>query len=196
MKFITYIQKYYHSFRSVTDLKAKGIHFRPSPTESLMDVKFTSNFLYAQVQLPFWCVSVNSKVFFLNIIAFEFSPNNLTCCEVTAYMHFMKSLIERPEDVKELREKRILITMLGSDEEVLSVYKEINTYWGFNDHIYHDVKEKIQSHYNSKRKTWIAELIHTYFRSPWTILTFLAAFTLLCLSSLQTCYTVYPKSDK
>ncbi|KAG8363657.1 hypothetical protein BUALT_Bualt19G0045300 [Buddleja alternifolia] len=189
-------KKYYHSFRSVTYLKKNGIYFGPSSTQSLMDVKFISNFLYAQLQLLVWFVSIYTKVFFLNTIAFEFSPNNLTRCEVTAYMHFMKSLIERPEDVKELREKRILINQLGSDEEVLNVYKEINTYGGANREIFLEVKEKIQKHYNSKRKTWIAELIHTYFRSLWTVLTFLAAFTLLSLSCIQTYYTMHPKSDK
>ncbi|KAG8363656.1 hypothetical protein BUALT_Bualt19G0045200 [Buddleja alternifolia] len=188
-------KKYYHSFRSMTYLKAKGIHFGPSPTQSLMDDKFISNFLYAQLQLPVWFVSIYTKVFFLKIIAFEFSPKNFTHGEVTTYMHFMKSLIETPEDVKELREKGILINQLY-DEEVWNVYKEIHTFRVTNTQIFHDMKEKIQAHYNSNRKTWIAELIHIYFHSSWTVLTFLAAFTLLFLGSLQTYYTMHPKSDK
>lgn len=41
---------------------------------------------------------------------------------MAAYINFMKMLIVRPEDVKELREKKIFY-MLGSDEDVSSIYK-------------------------------------------------------------------------
>ncbi|KAI3448831.1 hypothetical protein Pfo_005496 [Paulownia fortunei] len=182
------IKQYVHSFRSATDLKAKGIHFKPSSTQSLKDVKFKSKFIYAQLELPTWGVSIYTKVFFLNMIAFELSPNNPNMGEVTSYINLMKSLIESPADVKELREKKILYNMLGSDEEVLNVYKDINTYGAYNPQIFHVVKEKIQAHYNSKPKTWIAELIHTHFRTPWTIIALLAAMTLLALASVQVHY--------
>ncbi|KAI3448830.1 hypothetical protein Pfo_005495 [Paulownia fortunei] len=190
------IKKYVHSFRSATDLKAKGIHFKPSSTQSLMDVKFKSKFIYAQLELPTWGVSIYTKVFFLNMIAYELSPNNPNMGEVTSYINLMKSLIESPADVKELREKKILYNMLGSDEEVLNVYKDINTYGANNPHIFQDVKDKIQAHYNSKTKTWIAELIHTHFRTPWTLITLLAAMVLLALTAVQVHYAIPHKSNK
>lgn len=45
-------KKVTHSFRRVTDLKAKGIHFRPSATRSLKDVEFESHLLRATLHLP------------------------------------------------------------------------------------------------------------------------------------------------
>ncbi|XP_057801971.1 UPF0481 protein At3g47200-like [Salvia miltiorrhiza] len=186
------IKSFIHSFRSVTELKAKGIHFKPSPTQSLMDVNFKSNFFYATLQLPEWGVSTKTKVTFMNLVAYELSPNSPANGEVASYITFMKSLMERPEDVKELRERRIFINMLGSDEEVFNIYKDINTHGADNLEIFRAVKDDIQAHYNSSVKTWMAELIHTNFRSPWTITAFLAAVALLAISAGQLYYAVNP----
>ncbi|KAK4406312.1 hypothetical protein Sango_0637700 [Sesamum angolense] len=177
----------------VTALKAKGIEFKPSSSQSLKDVKFKSGFFYAQLELPTWFVSVYTKIFFLNMIAFELSPNNFNNCMVTSYINLMKSLIESPKDVKELREKKIMFNLIGSDEQVLEVYKEIDTYGTDNPHIFCNVKDKIQAHYNSKMKTWTAELIHTHFRTPWTVIGLLAAIYLLAIASINVYYSVHPK---
>ncbi|KAK4387757.1 hypothetical protein Sango_2382300 [Sesamum angolense] len=104
----------------------------------------------------------------------------------------MKSLIENPKDVKELRENGILFSRLGSDEEVVELFKEIDTYGLGSRYVFPDVKMRIEEHCNSKAKTWMAELIHTYFRSPWTAVALFAATFLLCLTFLQTFYTIRP----
>nr|XP_027071854.1 uncharacterized protein LOC113696673 [Coffea arabica] len=184
--------KYVHCFRSATELKAKGIHFRRSSADSLKGIKFKSGYFYATLEVPIWFVSIYTNVFFLNMIAYEMCPSTSTDRAVTAYIEFMKSLIDSPKDVKELREKKILLTTLGSDEEVLKVYKDINTYGVRNVTIFHGVKEKIQAHYNNKAKTWLAELFYTYFNSPWTAIALFAAAFLLVLTFLQTYYTVRP----
>lgn len=63
-------KKLVHSFRSVTELKAKGIHFKPNSTQSLMDVSFESGFFYGSLQLPEWGVSKKTRVAFMNLIAY------------------------------------------------------------------------------------------------------------------------------
>ncbi|KAL0349398.1 UNVERIFIED_CONTAM: hypothetical protein Sangu_1167600, partial [Sesamum angustifolium] len=130
------LRKELHSFRSVTNLKAKGIEVEPSSSRSLKDVEFKSGFFCAQLKLPTWFVSLYTKIFFLNMIAFELSPNNFNNHMVTSYINLMKSLIESPKDVKELREKKILFNFLGSDEQVLKVYQEIDTYGADNPDIF------------------------------------------------------------
>ncbi|KAL0377203.1 UNVERIFIED_CONTAM: hypothetical protein Scaly_0837900 [Sesamum calycinum] len=188
------LKKYVYSFRSATNLKAKGIYFKPSSSQSLKDAKFNSYLVYAQLELPTWGVSIYTKVFFLNMLAYEMSPNNINNGVVTSYINLMKSLIECTEDVKELREQKILYNMLGSDEQVRDVYKEIKTYG--NPPVFHDLQKKIQAHYNSKMKTWIAELIHTHFRTPWTVIGLLAAMSLLALASVNVYYSIHKKSNK
>lgn len=39
---------------------------------------------------------------------------------------------------------------------------------------------------------WRANLIHTYFRSPWAFLSLAAAIFLLALTVLQTLYSILP----
>ncbi|KAL0428486.1 UNVERIFIED_CONTAM: hypothetical protein Slati_3023400 [Sesamum latifolium] len=82
-------------FRSVTDLKAKGVRFRPS-SNFLTDIRFCSYSFYGLLQLPVWYVNNNSMVLFSNVIAFEMSPETDTDRDVISYVNFMKSLIETP----------------------------------------------------------------------------------------------------
>ncbi|KAH0711214.1 hypothetical protein KY284_012641 [Solanum tuberosum] len=79
-----------------------------------------------------------------------------------------QSLIS-PNDVKELREEKIIFNTLGSDEEVVQVYKGLKPYGADDPLLFKNVKRNIQEHYNSKGKTWIAGLIDTYFNSPWSL---------------------------
>ncbi|XP_047974392.1 putative UPF0481 protein At3g02645 [Salvia hispanica] len=153
-------------FRSVTDLIAKGIHLRKS-SHCLTDISFFSYGLFAQLHLPFFFVSDESKVFFSNLIAFEMSPVTATDYGVTSYFNFMKTLINNAKDVKVLREKGILISALASDEQMR-----------INEHC----------------KTWMADLFNTNFQSPWTVMALLAATFLLCLTFLQTYYTINPRN--
>ncbi|KAL0316772.1 UNVERIFIED_CONTAM: hypothetical protein Sradi_5555400 [Sesamum radiatum] len=180
-----------HPFRSVTDLKAKGIRFSAS-SNCLLNARFHSYCFYGLLQLPVLFVHDSTRVFFSNAIAFEMSPETKSDLTLTSYVNFMKSLIENPKDVKELRENGILFSRLGSDEEVVQVFKEIDTYGLSSGNVFQDVKMRIEEHCNSKAKTWTAELIHTYFRTPWTAVALFAAVFLLCLTFLQTFYTIRP----
>ncbi|PIN16936.1 hypothetical protein CDL12_10406 [Handroanthus impetiginosus] len=175
-----------HSFRSLTELKTKGIHLKPSPTQSLQDVNFKSNFTHAELQLPTLSAFPNTKTLFLNMMCYELDAQTWKRDFVTSYVNFMKSLIVKPEDVKELREKKILLGLRGSDEEIVKMYQDFNTHGVDNPHIYQNVKDMIESHYNSKTKAWMAEVISTYSRIPWTFLTLLV----VVLIALQTTYTI------
>nr|XP_016500785.1 PREDICTED: UPF0481 protein At3g47200-like [Nicotiana tabacum] len=181
-------------FHSVTDLKSKGIHFRPSEIASLNGVRFSpAEFCHsAKLKLPYWYVSPYTRSFFMNMIAYEFCPNVFTDKAVTAYVNFMKSLIVSQEDVKELREKKILMNSLGSDEQVVQVYKSLNTYGTEDESFFHKEKRNIEDHYNNKTRTWLSELKNTYFNSPWSIIALVGSIFLLCSDIVQTYYAVHP----
>ncbi|CAI9782832.1 unnamed protein product [Fraxinus pennsylvanica] len=144
--------KYNRQFRSVSYLRSKGIDFKPS-SYCLKSIRFNSYTFYGQVQLPVWLFTSISKLFFINMIAYETSPENDTGITIICYVNFLKSLIDKPEDVKELREKKILFSTLDSDEQVAKVIKEIDT-CGIDDYsIFDDVKTGIEKHYSSKART-------------------------------------------
>lgn len=182
-----------YTCRAVTDLKAKGIHFRPSKTVCLKDVRFRSySIFFGELSLPVRYISKTTKAIFSNLVAYEISPNNVTDYAVSSYVNLMKSLIHSADDVKELREQKILICDLSSDEEIVKLFQELCTYGMENAGIFYEVKQKLEEHYNSRAKTWMAELIHNYFESPWTAIALFAATFLLCLTFLQTLYTIHP----
>ncbi|CAA2966330.1 Hypothetical predicted protein [Olea europaea subsp. europaea] len=185
-------REYNRQSRSVTNLKAKGIHFKPS-SYCLKDIKFKSYIFFGQLQLPVLFFHANSKLIFMQLIAHEMSLKNEYKYTVLCYINFMQSLIVKSEDVKELREKKILFSNLDSDERIVEVIKGIDTHGRETDFIFDEVKTKIEKHCSSKGKTWFAELIHTHFHSPWTFTALLAAIFLLCLTFLQTYYTMNPR---
>ncbi|KAL1561603.1 UPF0481 protein [Salvia divinorum] len=175
-------------FRSVMDLKAKGIHFRPTKSKSyrLTDIEFRSHSFYGMLRLPILLLESKTKVILSNIIAMEMSPGSGTDFAVTSYVKFMKSLIMKAEDVKELREKGILVTAWQADDkEVVRMFRELETEGACRRDIFRGVRESINQHCRSKTKTFKAELIYTYFRSPWTTIALLAAVLLLCINCLN-----------
>ncbi|KAK2995067.1 hypothetical protein RJ640_028237 [Escallonia rubra] len=186
---------YTHSCRSATELKAKGINFRPSTGKSLTDIDFNSFGFYGQLEIPSRVITPSAKATFLNLIAYEMSPHTPNDFSVTSYIGFMKSLINHPDDVKVLRSNHILLNKLNSDEELAKMYMEISIPT-VNNAIFMNVQERIQEHYNSKAKTSIAQMISRYLSSPWTAIGLLAATLLLVLTFLQTYFTISPRSRK
>ncbi|KAJ8565113.1 hypothetical protein K7X08_001573 [Anisodus acutangulus] len=120
--------------------------------------------------------------------SYELCPNGPIDRAVVSYINFMKSLVISPNDVKELREEKIIFNTLGSDEEVVQVYKGLKTYGADDPLLFKNVKRNIQEHYNSKGKTWIAELIDTYFNSPWSLTALVVTVFLTFLTVVQTYY--------
>ncbi|KAL2458458.1 Plant protein of unknown function [Forsythia ovata] len=114
--------------RSVIELVKSGIHFKASKTTNFTDVDFKSYFIYGNLMLPPILVDDTTKPLLLNLAAYEMSPHGPSEFRVTSYICLMDSLISRAEDVKELREKRIIVNNLGSDEQLARLFNEIAAY--------------------------------------------------------------------
>ncbi|KAK4406307.1 hypothetical protein Sango_0637200 [Sesamum angolense] len=190
------VQRSPHTFRSVMDLKKKGIRFKPSSSRSFSDVKFESGLFCPQLRLPIKFVSIHTKIFYLNMVAFELSPQDRTNYVVISYIDLMKSLIESKEDVAELRKRKILYNALGSDEQVLEVFRDINTHANVDRTIFRDVKNKIEAHYSSTMKKWIGEVRDVHFRNPRTAIAWVAAVSLIAIASASLYYSARRGSNK
>ncbi|KAL6324001.1 hypothetical protein AAG906_006272 [Vitis piasezkii] len=182
------------SFRHIKELKAAGIHLQPSATSSLTDISFNSYFFYGYLKLPPIIVDDSTKPKFLNMVAYEMCPDAPDDYAVTSYVCFLYELIDQADDVKELRSKHILYNCLGSDEDVAKIFNEIG-----NDLVdpdaYKEVKTSIQKHYDKRVNTWIAEGLHEHFRSPWTIIAFIAAVLVLLFTGVSTYYALPGESS-
>ncbi|KAH7557163.1 hypothetical protein JRO89_XS11G0064300 [Xanthoceras sorbifolium] len=179
------------SYRSVKELKAVGIHFRPSKGHQLTNVQFRSIFLKGFVKLPLIIIDDSTKSMLLNMVAYEACPDAPDELGVSSYICFMDSLIDHAEDVKELRSNGILLNFLGSDQQVADLFNQIADNLVSNPYVYADVKDKLERHYKNKIKIWFAEWLHTHFTSPWTVLAFIGAIFALVLSVIQTYEAVY-----
>ncbi|CAN4109210.1 unnamed protein product [Withania somnifera] len=197
-----YLRGEWCSYRSAMELRRAGIRFRPGKSRRLSEVKFTSFHCSALLTLPPITIDDSTKSEFLNLVAYEACPDTPDDFGITSYLTFMDSLIDHSEDVKELRSKGILLNFLGSDQEVADLFNEIATDLVPNPHAYVDVKDKIEEHYNSKGKIWIAEWKNAHFNSPWTVFAFIAALFVICLqvsdtflAGTQTYYAINPKGN-
>ena len=184
--------KGWNSFRNVNELKAAGITFKPNNSGSLRDISFNSYLFHGVLKLPEIIIDDSSESRFLNLIAYEMSSEVPIDSEVTSYICFLDSLIDYPEDVKELRRRGVLRNFLGSDEEVATLFNEITTDLVLDFDAYEGVKHQIQRHYNNRVSTWMTEGLHNHFGSPWTFLAFVGALLALFLSAVQTWCTVFP----
>ncbi|XP_024625175.1 UPF0481 protein At3g47200 isoform X2 [Medicago truncatula] len=177
--------------RNIQDLKAVGIRLKSSNTPSPKDIHFSDGWFTAELTLPMIIVTDSSASTFFNLTAYEMCPDFENKYEICSFVVFMESLIDHPEDVKELRSKGILRNKLGSDEEVAHLFNIISTDLRKSG-TYNKVSENIHKHYRNKYKNWIAQRFHTHFSNPWAITAFLAAFIALALTFIQTWFTVNP----
>ncbi|KAB5519343.1 hypothetical protein DKX38_023662 [Salix brachista] len=181
----------HYLYYSAKNLKKVGIHFMPSQTSGLMDVKFKSSFFYGTVKLPTLTIDVSTKPLLLNLVAYETSAA-LDQLPVTSYICFMDSLIDDADDVKELRSKGIIVNFLGTDQQVADLFNNMGSSLEPDTSVYNDVKREINKQYESTLKKWVAEWQQTYFHSPWAFLAFAAAAVGLALTATQTFYTIHP----
>ncbi|RDX61017.1 UPF0481 protein, partial [Mucuna pruriens] len=172
--------------RSATELQDAGIRFKKSRTNSLGDVSFVGGVL----RLPILVVDDTTEYMFLNLIAFErlhAGAGN----EVTSYIFFMDTIIDSEMDVALLHRTGILVNAVGSDKAVAKLFNSLSKDIAVDRQGVLDVVRMSMSNYCKKPwNMWRANLIHTYFRNPWAIVSLVAAVFLFALTIVQTVYTI------
>ncbi|XP_004515563.1 UPF0481 protein At3g47200-like [Cicer arietinum] len=180
------------TYRNIQELRAAGITLKSSKTRRPTDIEFYEGWFAATLVLPEIVVDDTTAITFLNLIAYEMCPDFENDYGICSFAVFMDSLIDHPDDVKELRSQGILLNSLGSDKEVAKLFNILSTDLVANTETYAEVRLKIHEHYLNRCKTWIALGFHTYFDNPWAIIAFLAAVFALVLTFIQTWYAIHP----
>lgn len=172
--------------RSAIELQEAGVRFKKSRTHSLGDVSFVAGVL----RLPALVVDDTTEYMFLNLIAFErlhAGAGN----EVTSYIFFMDTIIDSEMDVALLHRTGILVNALGCDKAVAQLFNSLSKDITVDRQGVLDVVRMSMSNYCKKPwNKWRANLIHTYFRNPWAIVSLVAAIFLFALTIVQTVYTI------
>ncbi|EEF50157.1 UPF0481 protein At3g47200 [Ricinus communis] len=174
--------------RSATELNEAGIRFKKSKTRSLKDISFRGGVL----RLPVIVVDDATESIFLNLMAFErfhVGAGN----EVTSFIFFMDNIIDSERDVALLHSRGIIQNAVGSDKAVAKLFNSLSKDITLDPNSSLDfVHKKVNAYCRKAWNEWRANLIHTYFRNPWAILSLIAAVFLFALTIVQTVYTIYP----
>ncbi|KAM0831573.1 hypothetical protein ACQ4PT_065437 [Festuca glaucescens] len=172
--------------RSAEELYEAGIRFKRSQTSSLLDISFRRGVL----RLPAIMVDDTTEYMFLNLMAFErlhAGAGN----EVTAYVFFIDNMIDTAADVALLTCRRIVHNTVGSDKAVAKLFSGMSRDVVLEPHsALDDVHRQVNAYCRKRWNRWRANLVHTYFRSPWSFLSLAAAVFLLGMTVMQTVYTV------
>ncbi|KAK1270324.1 hypothetical protein QJS04_geneDACA024901 [Acorus gramineus] len=172
--------------RSAMELNEAGVHFKASHSRSLKDVSFHHGVL----GLPPIVVDDTTESMLLNLMAFERLHVGVGN-QVTSYVFFMDNIIDSSKDVALLTSKEIIQNMLGSDKAVAELFNQMSKDITLDEKDPLDVvQRKVNKYCKKKCNKWRANLIHTYFRNPWAILSLLAAIFLLALTVTQSVYTI------
>uniref|UniRef100_A0A6N2JXK2 Uncharacterized protein n=1 Tax=Salix viminalis TaxID=40686 RepID=A0A6N2JXK2_SALVM len=172
--------------RSAAEINEAGIRFKKSKTKSLKDISLHHGVLH----LPAVVVDDVTEAVLLNLMAFErFHPGAGN--EVTSYVFFMDSIIDNERDVALLHSRGIIQNAIGSDKAVAKLFNSLSKNIALDPDSSLDLMQKQVNAYCRKPwNAWRANLIQTYFRNPWAILSLVAALVLFALTIVQTVYTV------
>ncbi|CAD6253677.1 unnamed protein product [Miscanthus lutarioriparius] len=174
--------------RSAVELYEAGIRFKKSISESLHDIRFRHGVL----SMPAVTVDDSTEYMFLNMMEFErlhVGAGN----DVTAYIFFMDNIIDSAKDVALLSSKGIIQNAVGSDKAVAKLFNSISKDVVLEAESALDaVHREVNAYCRKPWNMWRANLIHTYFRSPWAFMSLAAAVFLLVMTIMQTVYTVLP----
>ncbi|KAI4346918.1 hypothetical protein L6164_007781 [Bauhinia variegata] len=176
----------YISYRNIQELKSAGIRVKRQKNSSLKNITFSSSVFGGKLHLPQLILEDSTVTILLNMIAYEMCSDFENKFEICSYVNLLDLLIDSSEDVKELRSAGILHNSLGSDEEVVELFNTISSGLLHDPNLYSGISEVMEKHYKKKLSVWVAEAYYSYFRSPWTIIAFLAALIVLVLTALQT----------
>ncbi|CAL5420732.1 unnamed protein product [Camellia sinensis] len=189
--------------RSAMDLKMVGIRFRPSHRDCLSCIAFKSTWTGGILILPKINIDETTISLLLNLAAYEHCPNTLAnYLWATNYICFLDSIIDSANDVKELKYAGIITNFLRNDEEVVKVIGEMaaGLVPDYRNTSYFCVMSSIEEYHSRKGKTriasWIAEVMCDHFRSPWTAIAVLAALFAIFLTTIQTYFAAFPRTDK
>ncbi|KAI3863772.1 hypothetical protein MKW98_031364 [Papaver atlanticum] len=182
------------SIPGAVELRRSGVQFKEYyNAHSFLGIKFSNGVF----EIPRLTIGDKTDRWLRNLIAYEqFGCNSSGY--VTSYAVLMDCLISSAEDVELLRKKGILITHLGCDEQVASMFNKLCTHVIDYDRRYSQLFNEVDKYYKKRQHKWKATLKREYFHNPWSTCSFLAAVLLILLTVISTIFTtlawVVPKS--
>ncbi|KAF5784172.1 hypothetical protein HanRHA438_Chr11g0528141 [Helianthus annuus] len=176
-----------HIIHNISKLKRSGIKLKPWEAESFLMVKFK----HGVIHMPTITIDDFMCTFLLNAVAFEQCHSG--CSKIfTTYVTLLDSLVNTSKDVGLLCDQNIIENYLGTDAEVATFFNNMGKDISFDiDECYlARLFDDVNRHYHSGWHTQWAGLKYTYFSTPWSFVSVMAASVLLVFTVVQTIYTI------
>ncbi|KAI9154559.1 hypothetical protein LWI28_028082 [Acer negundo] len=177
-----------HVIHRISKLRRAGIKLDPVKGESFLVVKFR----HGVIDMPTITIDDFMTSFLLNCVAYE--QCNPSCSKhFTTYATLLDYLINTTKDVEYLCDRNIIENNLGTDAEIVQFINSMGKDVEFDidlcyfSKFFNDVHEY---YHNSWHVQW-ASFKYTYFDTPWSFISALAALILLLLTVVQTIFTIY-----
>ncbi|XP_031267804.1 UPF0481 protein At3g47200-like [Pistacia vera] len=174
--------------RCATELKEAGIKFKRVYRSILTDICFENG----TMKMPQLEITGETESIFRNLIVYEhyFAPSDKVKL-VSQYIKFMDCLINSQKDVELLCKRNILHHCLGDDATVANIFNTLNDLVNLSPiNHYKDTIVSVNQYCAHRPHTWMANLRHKYFNSPWALISLFAAVLLLLFTFIQTLYSV------
>lgn len=172
----------------VSKLRRAGIKFKLLHDHSFLNIQYRNGV----IEMP--CVSIDdfTGCFFFNCVAFEQCYKHRSK-HMTTYATLMDCLMNTYRDVEFLCDAGIVENYLGTDGEVSRFFNTLGRDMAFdvNKCYLAGLFEDVNGYYRNKFHVQLAGFKYTYFRTPWSFISALAAVVLLLLTVAQTVFTVY-----
>lgn len=179
-------RQYPQFIQPANKLNRAGIKFetRKRSESSFLDVKFSNGVL----KIPPLRMDDFITCFILNCVAFEQCYGHGHCEKfVTDYATFMGCLINNPSDAGFLSDHKIIENYYGTDVEVTSFFDKVGKDVAFdlNKTYLSKLIEDVNEYYWNDWHVGWASFKHTYFDTPWSFMSAMAALILLILTMIQ-----------
>ena len=176
-----------HVILCVSKLRRAGIKINPSKeSESFLNVKFRRGV----IEMPSLTVDDFMSSFLLNCVALEQCYSGCSK-HFTAYITLLDCLVNTYRDVEYLCDRNVVENHLGTEGEVASFINNagkdvaVDLDLCYLSLLFNDVHKY---YINSWHVQW-ASFKHTYFDTPWSFISLLAASILLLLTVAQTYFS-------
>ncbi|KAL7133551.1 hypothetical protein ABFS83_12G148500 [Erythranthe nasuta] len=176
-----------HVIQCISKLRKAGIHLQPGTSENFLVVKFKNGV----IEMPTIAIDDFMSSFLLNCVAYEQCHRHCSK-HLTTYATLLDCLINTAKDVEYLCDKNILENYFGTDAEIARFINNMGKDVTFDIDMCYLTEEfnEVNNYYKNHWHVHVASFKYTYFSTPWSFISALAALVLLLLTVAQTYFTI------
>ncbi|KAH6837777.1 transmembrane protein [Perilla frutescens var. hirtella] len=171
----------------ISKLRRAGIRLKAVEEDSFLVIKFRRG----AIEMPTITVDDFMSSFLQNCVAYEQCHRHCSK-HMTTYATLLDCLINTAKDVEYLCDQNIVENYFGTDTEVARFINNLGKDVSFDVDLCYlsDLFEEVNHYYKNHWHVHWASFKYTYFNTPWSFISALAAFVLLVLTVAQTYFTV------